>query len=92
MDENKRLVLQQIDYNIQKSCGMCIHSSFVGSGNFGDCRVNKYEHLKHTDRVRNLSIHRYGSCPKFEWKTVDQFATKTWKEFINETRIYSTEL
>ena len=65
MDENKLKVLKKIEYQRSECCGNCIWSKFQKfpkSLDFGECRCFKYKHLKHSDKTRNLSIYRYGTC------------------------------
>jgi hypothetical protein len=67
MDENKRLKLVEIDYHVPKTCGLCIHSSFATpSGEWGECVRHNYNHLKHAENPRYLSIFRGGTCNGFE--------------------------
>lgn len=63
MDANKLKVLQDIDYTVQKSCMLCVH--FVGY-TWGTCDRHEYEHLKHTERLRELTVHASGICKHFE--------------------------
>lgn len=65
MDENKLTVLNEIEYQINRSCGLCSHGDFAAGSDWGTCRIHHYEHQKHTDELRNLSIHRSGGCPKW---------------------------
>jgi hypothetical protein len=67
MDENKLTKLKEIDYHVPKTCGLCIHSSFASpSGFWGECTKHDYNHLKHSDNPRRLSIYRGGTCNQFE--------------------------
>lgn len=65
MDRNKLKVLKDVGYTVRKCCGFCQH--FVGtlSTMWGDCRFYAYEHVKHADNPRDLSVHVMGTCPKF---------------------------
>jgi hypothetical protein len=65
MDANKLKVLQEVAYTVNKSCGLCTHGVFPNN-DWGTCRVHVYDHLKHTGEARQLSVFRYGSCPRFE--------------------------
>lgn len=65
MDANKLKKLKEINYEITPSCGMCKFSQFAGTIDFGTCSLHTYEHLKHSDSKRELSIYRYGSCHFF---------------------------
>ena len=60
MDVNKLKVLQEIGYVIKPSCMTCIHGQFKGT--WGTCAAKQYDHLKHSDSRRQLSIHMLGVC------------------------------
>ena len=64
MDRNKLKVLRDLGYKVLPTCGLCRHSSFP-QNEWGTCSANKYQHLKHTGEMRDLSIHKSGTCPKF---------------------------
>lgn len=65
MDANKAEMLGRIGYERVEACGSCIYSNFSSSTTqFGECAINVYEHAKHSDSVRPLSILRYGVCPE----------------------------
>ncbi|MGH9918088.1 MAG: hypothetical protein ACRD6W_04345 [Nitrososphaerales archaeon] len=67
MDANKLARLKEIDFHVPKTCGLCVHSSFAApSGEWGECMKHNYEHLKHTENCRHLSIYRGGTCNQFE--------------------------
>ena len=66
MDDNKLAKLKAIGYTIPKTCGFCKHADFVGNSDYGSCTKFEYEHLKHSDAKRHLSIYRGGACPSFE--------------------------
>lgn len=82
MDANKLTELRRIGYRIPKTCGLCRHGIFVGVHPFGGCAVRSYDHMKHTESKRRLSIFRGGSCNLFE--TGDQAASilGTYFEFL----------
>ena len=62
MDANKLMKLQDIGYTIHRCCGLCQHGVFAGKADFGTCALLTYDHLKHTEANRQLSINRYGVC------------------------------
>lgn len=66
MDKAKQKKLQEINYEILKTCDNCKHSALRGS--WGVCLKHKYNHQKHTQTERQLSIHRSGSCKYHEFK------------------------
>lgn len=82
MDANKLKVLQSLPYKIQKCCGLCSHGQLSANG-WGTCKVNDYEHLKHSDSNRKMSIMEYGYCPKFELKKNLQFVLCGFEEFLD---------
>lgn len=82
MDINKLDKLREIGYGIRICCGLCQHSEFPHPGSdFGTCKAHKYDHLKHTDATRQLSINRYGLCQKFV--RADDSNLGTWEEFVH---------
>lgn len=81
MYENKRLVLKEIDYQIHGVCGLCEHGDFPPGSDWGTCRIHDYDHLKHSDSQRSLSISVYGSCPKFSWAPEAAQALGKFAEF-----------
>ena len=62
MDENKRQKLHDIDYSILPCCNFCGHALFKRGTPWGTCAKHTYEHRKHSDSTRQLSIHRFGCC------------------------------
>lgn len=66
MDKNKLTELRRINYTIPKTCGLCKHGVFVGMNEWGGCAIQTYDHLKHTEARRQLSIFKGGSCSLFE--------------------------
>lgn len=67
MDANKRKVLFDIEYQIQRTCENCMFSKL--NGDWGICTLHDYKHLKHTDETRHLSIHRTGQCYSYDEET-----------------------
>ena len=65
MDGNKLEKLKSINYKIKKTCGTCRHSKFSGK-DFGECLKFTYQHKKHTESLRGLSINLYGWCENYE--------------------------
>lgn len=61
---NKRKKLLDISYSIPLCCGLCSNGIFVKGNDFGTCSIYQYEHLKHTGKPRQLSVHKFGSCLK----------------------------
>jgi len=81
MDANKLAKLQKIDYQVCKVCGLCLHSNFPNS-EWGTCGLHKYDHLKHSETTRELSIHKFGSCKHFELNESMVNNLGTFKGFI----------
>lgn len=75
MDADKLKELREVGYAIPRTCGMCRHGEFIPSvvlgcelpiySSWGTCGLHTYEHQKHTDAKRQLSIYRGGSCSEF---------------------------
>lgn len=66
MDANKLEKLKEIGYQVKKVCGLCNHSEFEVGSEWGVCKIYTYEHKKHADSKRELSINKMGGCPSFE--------------------------
>ena len=81
MDANKLVKLQDINYRMCKVCGLCLHGNFP-SYEWGTCRLYKYNHLKHSETTRELSIHKFGSCKHFELNESRINNLGTFKGFI----------
>ncbi|KKN14930.1 hypothetical protein LCGC14_0991170 [marine sediment metagenome] len=85
MDANKLKKLRVINYEIG-TCGICVHGLFDGRSRYGSCKYYTYNHSKHTDNPRQLSIHRYGYCKKFEAdnNNYEVPINEDWKEFLKD--------
>lgn len=66
MDANKLQKYHEVVYGIQRSCQLCKFASFRQQSNWGQCVKHTYDHLKHSDSNRHLSIYRSGVCADFE--------------------------
>lgn len=62
MDANKQNKLLEERYRIPRCCALCKHGNFKEGQDFGTCNKLKYEHQKHSESTRDLSIHRFGRC------------------------------
>jgi hypothetical protein len=63
VDANKLVKLKVIGYQVRQTCGNCVHSFFPSRNtDWGTCSLYQYDHLKHSDQKRQLSIHRSGRC------------------------------
>jgi len=82
MDENKLKKLKEIGYKIQECCGVCNFRNFNLGAEFGMCLCYKYEHKKHTESKRHLSINRYGHCRSFRWSADFLVNLKGFREFV----------
>lgn len=81
MDENKRKTLRDIHYRISGACGTCSHGAFSPGNDFGDCTAHTYEHLK--QRItKDLSVYRYGRCPKHELRAAVVPFIHGFREFL----------
>ena len=66
MDANKLVKLKLIHYQVRQTCGNCVHSFFPNrQTEWGTCSKHTYDHLKHSDEKRQLSIHRFGWCDDY---------------------------
>lgn len=81
MDENKLEKLRQLNYTIYRCCGICKHAEFAES-DWSICLVHEYNHLKHSENVRHLSVNRYGHCNDFNIGPVAVMSLNKWSEFI----------
>lgn len=66
MDANKLKKLKEVGYTIQQACTLCKHSTFPHKSKWGTCDKLTYDHLKHSDSKRHLSIYAFGTCEEFE--------------------------
>lgn len=68
MDANKLQKLKDLDYSVRRACGNCKYYNLAaGSSRFSTCQLHTYDHLKHTDTTRQLSVNLYGHCSSHEW-------------------------
>ncbi len=81
MDENKKKKLEEMEYSIFPCCGGCKSGDFVASMPWGTCMKFTYDHLKHTDEQRNVSIHRSGVCLHFEESEAEKEYLGAFAEF-----------
>jgi len=61
VDKNKQKKLREIHYAITGTCATCVHGQFNGDV-WGTCAFWTYDHLKHSESTRQLSIHQLGRC------------------------------
>lgn len=67
LDANKLVKLKVIGYKVRQTCGNCVHSFFPNQRtDWGTCSKHQYDHLKHSDQTRQLSINRFGRCDTYE--------------------------
>ncbi len=81
MDLNKLQHLRSIGYKVAKVCGLCKHGRFP-SNTWGTCAIQTYQHQKHSDSVRELSITVFGSCQKWELDTSKDLGA--YGEFLDQ--------
>ncbi len=66
MDANKLVKLKVINYQVRQTCGNCVRSFFPSRHtDWGTCSHHTYDHLKHSDTNRQLSIHKSGRCDDY---------------------------
>jgi hypothetical protein len=85
MDANKRLKLKEIGYSIRRNCRNCMYS-VLENPPWGTCTKFRYQHLKHTDAVRDLSINMDGVCGHHEWSTNFLSSLGLFTEFLEKER------
>ena len=78
MDTNKLKKLESLNYKIYKCCGLCKHANLF-KDDWSTCTIHSYDHLKHSESTRQLSIFKYGACDHFVAK-ID--FDPTWSQFI----------
>lgn len=83
MDENKRIKLINIGYQVKDTCGTCKHFNSHADPEFGECNLHRYTHRKHTGGERKLSVVIYGSCRDYE--STDINFLHGFKEFLTPT-------
>ena len=63
MDANKEEKLKEIGYQVKPCCFLCKHSKFPNKeSGWGTCTKYSYDHIKHSDTERELSINKNGIC------------------------------
>lgn len=84
MDPNKLIKLKEIGYKIQPCCRLCKHGDFKPAQSFGTCKIQEYEHLKHSDSKRKLSVNAIGTCSKFsvDEEKVACWLGTSWTQFV----------
>jgi hypothetical protein len=84
MDANKLKKLHVINYKIG-TCGICKQGMF-GFGLYGHCKLHTYNHLKHSDNPRQLSVYKHGRCEDFEADETnyESHVDVTWQEFLEK--------
>lgn len=83
MDKNKLKVLETIDYEIPRTCGLCANADIKPGQDFGVCTVQFYAHGKHTVADRQLSIYRGGFCwEDFEMSKEAKARLGDWARFV----------
>lgn len=81
MDKNKLEKLRDVGYVVKKCCGTCIHQNFGIASNWGTCAIHQYDHAKHTQTKRQLSIYIYGCCPDHEAEPFSVLNGEHYSEF-----------
>lgn len=82
MDANKLDKLRAINYQVHPTCGTCTWGGFRINSEFGLCSLHVYEHQKHTESERPLSVYVHGSCESW----VGACPANGWEEFAQEPR------
>ncbi len=82
MDVNKLDKLKDLGYSISRCCGNCNFAMMNNVQPFGTCQHHSYDHKKHSDTVRELSINRYGACGDHLWCKGFLANIGLWEQFI----------
>lgn len=82
MDLNKLERLKTIKYIVKKCCINCINANHFNREGFSTCKVHQYVHIKHTDKVRQLSIYVSGCCSCHTFKNLETL--HDYAEFLEE--------
>lgn len=83
MDANKAETLRKIGYEVS-GCGLCTHYREGADPLFGECAAHFYDHAKHVDNPRPLSVTRYGRCFGFQINPVMEHRLHGYNEFVPE--------
>lgn len=81
MDANKLEKLKEIGFNLKPTCMLCVAGEFPNN-DWGTCAINSYKHLKHTDELRKMSIHKSGSCSRFLLDERKEEELESFKQFF----------
>lgn len=83
MDDNKLKLLKQVEYEVCRCCYFCAHSEPFRQGtDWSTCRRYKYQHLKHTGDLRQMSIVKFGVCSSFEPKDGARLELGAFAQFM----------
>lgn len=85
MDKNKLKKLIDYGYTIRPCCAFCEYG-FFPHNDFGDCIKKSYDHEKHTESKRYLSINKFGSCDDGFKLAIGKTSSKlgTYYQFIGD--------
>ena len=86
MDANKLAKLRAVGYRVVPVCALCRHSVFPSrqfpASLWGTCSAHSYNHRKHTDNPRDMSVVRFGHCDAFEVDEMKVAALDAFGEFF----------
>jgi len=82
MDANKHAVLRQIGYRIPQTCDLCVNGQFNVGAYFGTCALHTYEHEKHSEKRRHLSIYTGGTCSSFKERETAKTLLSEFHQFL----------
>jgi hypothetical protein len=83
MDENKAQALRDAGYRVRGCCSLCQNKNFPKPrADWGTCKVNLYDHKKHTGEPREASVHRTGWCPNFVMEEGAEAQFGKYSEFV----------
>lgn len=84
MDANKLQKLREVGYVVIDCCAVCESGQFQGgpAQRWGTCAVHQYEHLKHSENPRQMSVCAFGFCPQFKLSETQKALMGSWTQFM----------
>jgi len=81
MDKNKKEKLLDVEYVVRRCCLNCCYSLFKNNDDWGLCTKFSYNHLKHSESGRHLSIVKSGYCSRHNWSSAWCIQAEHFKDF-----------
>jgi len=86
MDANKKDKLSEIAYVVRACCLNCSYAIFRND-DWGLCNKHSYNHLKHNEVGRHLSIVKTGYCNQHTWSKTWCARAEHFKDFWEKARV-----